>query len=567
MATPIQNFRDQNQGVYDDLTNAQIAYGLYVKQYSDLQPIAVAKALGLTKKEALDFMSLASKGGVNVGFEAATPSPTTGGKTLSKARSALSGFTMGGSDELVAGGVAGLRKLQGDDRNVGDIYQQELERERSRIEQFRESDPNTAMAYEIGGGIANPILSGVRTLKGAFGAGATLGGTGAFLSSDGDLTDRAISAPVGAVLGGLFGLTMQAGGNTISGQIKDYLSRKAQRAAAEGAQSLEQFKDEARRSYQEAYAQGLKITPDAFMDFLMDVTEKAAGDSGRGISKALTPKSAAVFKTMEDDLMRLAKDGMGLEDIDYYRQLANTPAADFNNPAEQRIAGILQSNLDDFVENLDQGRIFGGDPAKASAAIKNARATWNKMRKTEKIEKLLEDAQTYRGGLESGIRNQISTLLRNPKKLRGFTKAEVDLLRQINDGTPIGNLIGNIAAAGFSFTGGRNTFGQGVASAAGGAAALIGAKLADDPMTGAAIGLLLEQTATTGVKYIREMNLQNRVQLYRDIIANGLADDVAKANKGAWKLLEAAGKSAEKAANVGTRGTIAATDQEINQLR
>ena len=128
---------------------------------------------------------------------------------------------------------------------------------------------------------------------------------------------------------------------------------------------------------------------------------------------------------------------------------------------------------------------------------------------------------------------------------------------QIREGTPIGNLIGNIAKAGFSLTGGQSVTGKGIAGATGGLAALGGFAAAGPE--GAALAILLEQGATTGLRYVREMGMQQRVELFRDIVANGLADQVKQANPSAFRALQAAANSA-------TKGTIAATDQPTSCL-
>ena len=547
---------------YKDWSDERLAYGLYKKFYSDKPLIGYAKEIGLDKKQALSFLKYAADQGGQVGFEAGTQ-PTVGGTGMGALRSGFQGLTFGAGEEIVAGGTAAARKLlQGDERAVSDIYQQELERERQRLGQFEEERPGLALTSEIVGGVAAP-LGAVKTVRGAIGTGAGLGAFGAAASAEGDLEDRILAAPVGAAMGAIFGGTFQAFGNTISGNLKNYISRIAQKAAAEGAASLEQLKQEATAAYQEAYKQGVKINPEEFMNFLTDTIEKASGGGARGISRSLTPKSAGVIKEMEDELFRLAKDGIGLDDMDYFRQLANTPAADFANPNEQRIADIIQSGIDDFVGNLSADQLASGNAKVAVDALKKARQTWSQMRKTEKVEEILENAMTYAGGLESGLRNQISNILRNPKKRRQFSKDEIALLTQIREGTPIGNLIGNIASAGFSLTGGRSTFGQGLAGAGGAAAAAVGAAYGDG-LLGAALGVLLEQAATTGVRYVREMAMKQRVELFRDIVANNLASQVQKANPGAYKLLEAAAKAAEAAGPAATRGAIVGTSEAAN---
>lgn len=550
---------------YKDWSDERLAYGLYKKFYSDKPLIGYAKEIGLDKKQSLSFLKYAADQGGKVGFEAETE-PSVGGTGMGALRSGFQGLTFGAGEEIVAGGTAAARKLlQGDERALGDIYQQELERERQRLGQFEEERPGLALTSEIVGGVAAP-LGAVKTVRGAIGTGAGLGAFGAAASAEGDIEDRLMAAPVGAAMGAVLGGTLQVFGNTVADNIRGYISKKAQQAAAKGAKAVDELKAEARKAYDAAGAAGVSITPEAFNDLIDKTVAEAAGRRGR-ISR-LTPKAASVIDEMKDEASRmLGAEGraLGIEDIDEFRRLAKVPAADFANPEEQRVAGIIQSNIDDFLENLSADQIAAGEAKQAVEQLKKARETWSRMRKTERVEEILQNAMTYAGGLESGLRNQISNILRNPKKRRQFSKDEIALLTQIREGTPIGNLIGNIAQAGFSFTGGRSTFGQGLAGAGGLAAAAVGAAYGDG-FLGAALGVLLEQAATTGVRYVREMSMQKRVELFRDIVANNLASQVQQVNPGAYRLLEAAAAAAEATGQAVTRGTIAGADEAAGMM-
>lgn len=541
---------------YKDWSDERLAYGLYKKFYSDKPLAGYAKEIGLDKSKALSFLKYAAEKGDAVSFDGESQAQV-GGKGVGVARGALQGITFGAGDELVAGGVAAGRKLvEGDERPIGQIYEQELQRERQRIGQFREEAPVLAYGSEIAGGIAVPI-GAAKNVKEAIGIGAGLGGVSAAATSEGDVMDRLMAVPVGAAMGAILGGTLQVAGQTVNAQIKSYLSKKAQRAAAQGAKAVDDLKAEARQAYNAARGAGVTITSEAFDDLLTKTIQEASG--GRRISSKLTPKAAAVISEMKDEAQRILTgegQALGIDDLDYLRQLANIPAADFQNPAEQRIAGIIQNNIDDFLSNLSESQISGGSADEAVAALKKARETWSRMRKTEKVEEILQNARTYAGGLESGLRNQISTILRNKKKRAQFSKDEIALLTQIREGTPIGNLIANMSQAGFSMTGGRNVFGGGLAGATGAASAGVGAAVGGP--VGAAVALLLEQGATTGVKFVREMAMENRVQLFRDIVANGLASQVKQANPSAFRLLEAAASAA-------TRGAIAVGDQPTSE--
>lgn len=579
----LSDFRAQNPE-YDNMSDAELSYRLYKKFYGDRPLMVYANDLGLDSKQKMDFLKYAGQQGDSISFNTKTNSqPSYGGAGMGAARSAFQGMTFGGGDEIVGGGVAAVKKLTGDGRPIGDIYRQEQQREKQRVEEFRKDYPKTSLMSELSGGLIVP-LGATKTIKGAMATGGTIGGIASFLNSDGTLTERALNMPLGAILGTLFGGGVAATGQALSGQLGAIISKKAQQAAAAGGKALDVLKKEAREAYNQAFQEGVSIKPEAFNNLLDNIIQKVSG--GREIKEKLTPQGAAVIEDMSKSLQGLVKEagdipeggglanvvqnalqraddnkGLSLDDLEYFRQLAGVPAGNFNNQAEARIGKIIKNEIDDFVTKLGSGDVYGGDPAVAAKAIEKARNTWSRMRKTEVIDKLLEKAGTYAGGKESGLRNQISNILRNDKKRAQFSKDEIELLMQIRQGSPLGNLIANIAAAGYSVTGGRGNLGQGVASTTGPIAALIGYELGG--VGGAAAGILLDQTVKTGIKAVQELSMEQKVMLFRDIVANGLAKEVRKKNPSAMRLLETAAKNAPRAVPAAIAGADAPLTEEI----
>lgn len=127
-------------------------------------------------------------------------------------RSVSQGITLGFGDEIAAGGDALLSKVTGDDRPISAIYDANLANERGRLDQFRESNPVTATASEIGGAVggavASPVTLGANLMART---GSTLGRMG-------------IGSAMGAGFGGVYGFGAGEGG--AESRIRD---------AAEGA--------------------------------------------------------------------------------------------------------------------------------------------------------------------------------------------------------------------------------------------------------------------------------------------------------------------------------------------
>tara|TARA_E500000081_G_scaffold67167_1_gene69161 strand:+ start:4066 stop:5772 length:1707 start_codon:yes stop_codon:yes gene_type:complete len=555
MAISFQDFRTKNPS-YDNVPDGKLIYGLYNKpQFEKVPLMKFANAIGLTSEQKMEFLKYAGSKGKNISFDT-EGEPSYGGLAQGTARSAFQGLTFGGGDEIVGGGAAAVKKFKGDDRPFTDIYKEEQTREKQRVEDFRADYPKTALVSEIGGSLVLPF-GATKTVGGMLATSGAMGGAAAFLNSDGSFNERILQAPFGVLLGMAFGGAFAVAGKTINEQVKSILTKRAAKAAAQGAEALETLKQQASQAYSDAFDQGVSIKPEVFKAMLDDVVAKVSG--GRPLRSKITPQGADTIKAMNDELKRITKDntGFSLDDIDYLRQLTEAGASNFGNKQEQRIAMIIKTNLDDFVNKLSKGDIYGGDVATATKALTEARETWSRMRKTEVIEELLRDARTYAGGLESGLRNSISKILRNRKRRRQFNKDELKLLTQIREGSPIGNLIGNMSMGGLSLTGGRSNINQmgitGVASAA------IGAAVADNPYLGAAMGAIIEGSVATGVRYVRELQMEAKVKLFKDIIANGLAEEVFKKNPTAYKLLERAAGGSQAA----TKATIAAGDEPV----
>tara|TARA_Y100000022_G_scaffold86033_2_gene74153 strand:+ start:107 stop:1813 length:1707 start_codon:yes stop_codon:yes gene_type:complete len=552
MASSLREFRQENPS-YDSVPDGKLLYGLYKHpDFKNVPLMKFANAMDLSSDQKMEFLKYAGKQGQSISFNTEV-GPSYGGPVVGGARNFLQGITFGGSDEAVGGGVAAVKKLGGDERPFSEIYREEQSREKQRIEDFREDYPKASLTAELTGGLALPF-GATKTVGGMLATSGAMGGAAAFLNSDGSFNERILQAPFGVLMGMALTGAFSVAGKTVNEQVKSFLTKRAAKAAAQGAKALEQLKLEASEAYDKAFKSGVSIKPEAFKSMLDDVIAKVSG--GRPIRDKLTPKAADTINAMNDELKRIVKDntGFSIDDIDYLNKLTRAGKAEIGNKEEQRLAMIISESLDDFVNKLSKGDIYGGNVQTAVKELSKARETWNRMKKTEVVEELLENAKTYAGGLESGLRNQISSILRNRKKRRQFNKDELKLLTQIREGSPIGNLIANMSMGGFSLTGGRSNMNQ--MGALGTIATVLGAAYADNPYVGAAVGAALEVGGATAVRYVREMSMKNKVELFRNIVANGLSKEVFEKSPRAFKMLEAAAGASQ----AGARGAIAVGD-------
>jgi len=211
---------------------------------------------------------------------------------------------------------------------------------------------------------------------------------------------------------------------------------------------------------------------------------------------------------------------VGIDDMEYLRQLAQNPAGMVTDKAEQRAASLIIGGIDDFMGSLDATKVIS-DPAAASAAVEQltkARDLWGRMRRTEKIQNIIDVASSggYAGGFESGIKTQIGTILRNPKARRGFSKDELSLLSGIQKGTPVGRIMAGISHLGLSPSGGRSGL-----MTSGGVWGALG-------LTSGPVPALTGVAATTALRALREKSIAEQANIYAQIIASGKANEVVQ---------------------------------------
>jgi hypothetical protein len=108
-----------------------------------------------------------------------------------------------------------------------------------------------------------------------------------------------------------------------------------------------------------------------------------------------------------------------------------------SSDASERLAGIkLRDKFDDYVLNAPTSAAVTADPV-AMKAWKDARADYAKMKKSETITDILDNADVAQGSKEASIASQLSSLAKNPKKMRVFSAEEQEAIREAAKG---GNL-------------------------------------------------------------------------------------------------------------------------------
>jgi hypothetical protein len=145
---------------------------------------------------------------------------------------------------------------------------------------------------------------------------------------------------------------------------------------------------------------------------------------------------------------RPPKQTLDLSKIDTLRRVASKAKQGFDpqKADDRRLAKIMTDRIDDWVSKPMARDIAAGDPAAASSAIKNARGIWQRMRKSETLDKINERALNKVGanytnaGMQTALRQEFRNLANSPKMSR-FSKEEQALIWRIVRGASGENIL------------------------------------------------------------------------------------------------------------------------------
>jgi hypothetical protein len=336
------------------------------------------------------------------------------------------GLSLGFMDEI-AGGAAALGALVPGGRSPAEAYRETTDQTRDYVAEQKERNPVAFTAGEIGGGLATGLSGGAR-MAGIKGSAALGAGYGAG-TADGGLMDRVKGAGVGAMVG--------AGTHYGTQKLGQGVSKLLQRKPAQTAPvpDLDELKAAKNALYKQVDDQGAVYSPEQIQALYRGVADEVKTDGLGRITSKTHPATKAMIKQMAGQSDNPAT----LSELDSLRQLAGS--ASVTNPADQRTAGLIRQNIDEFTESMTPAA--GGD---ASDLIKQARAANARFRKSELVDDLIEKgkrraASTGSGGNEqNAIRQNIRRILDNPKLRRGFSDDEIAQLERVVEGTPGQNL-------------------------------------------------------------------------------------------------------------------------------
>jgi len=435
----------------------------------------------------------------------------------------LDAFTQGAAagfgDELTAAEAAVLGKtpeggLFDYSQPIGERYDRALEAERGQQAQARETNPLLTGAAEMAGagaslavpaGTAMGAVKGASLpVKGAVGGatGAAQGGVYGFGEGEGGLENRLENAADVATVTGAVSAALPFAGRGVQKVLDLAKTAVGSPTIKAVAPTLQEMKTKAGALFKAAEQNGAVVSPTAFGNMALKLQSKIAKE---GIDKTLHPKAyAALTRVLED----AATGSPTLGNLQTLRRVVGTAAKSLE-PDERRLASMMIDEMDDFVANLKDKDLIGGIVGDAPKQMAEGRALWGQMRRAEIIEDVIEKAGDAASGFENGVRIGFRALLKNKKKLRGFSKDEIAAMRQITRG-------GNLTERGLRVLGKLSFDRSGSTNFLGGSIGIAGGAAVGGPL-GAILVPLAGQAAQAGSKRMTG----NAAQAVRDMAAGG----------------------------------------------
>lgn len=205
-------------------------------------------------------------------------------------------------------------------------------------------------------------------------------------------------------------------------------------------------------AYKQAEQSGVVIKPDAFRGMVSDIAKEV---KEAGFDKDIQQESAAALrrlaneaaarKPVPDAMQALTKTKtpeaapVSLSDFDTMSQVVGAASASIK-PNDRRIAGIIKGHMNDFLANLTEDQVVGGNTAQGVSALKDARQIWARYSKSSEIDTLFENALTDAGnysaaGYENALRNQFKTLSKSAKRMQKYSADEREAIKAVARGS------------------------------------------------------------------------------------------------------------------------------------
>lgn len=499
----------QKYPAYADLSDQQIADGLYSRHYSDMPRDQFDAKIGF-RPTGPDFAMASGRMSSDRpemvdAVAAKAANPQDGSMSADNVVRSLGRGTLVGSflDEANAATNATLAPLidpllpdsfqKLPQATWGERYDAAKRIQNQKDAAFDAEHPAASLGLQVAGGVgsaAGALKAAPTAARAALGmggrtlpqkvvasttAGAGLGAVSGFGSGEGDIGDRLKSAGNGAMWGAGVGAAVPVVAKG-AGEVVGRMLNKA-----EPPPTTADLRTGANALYDQARQAGLTIKPQAYDRLAYNLVDDL---EAAGLDPTLHPRATAALARIVGERGRPIE----LAKLDQLRQIVRD-AASPTDPGEQRLAGIMREKVDAFLDTLKPQDVQSGNARQAVDSLTEARGTWAKMRKSEIVDEMVRRAGESQGGFEKGLRGEITRLLKNKAASRSFTREEQIALRKVSRGGPIELLLRGASKAAptgvvsSSLSGGAGFVAGGPAGAIAVPAAGLAAKAASGALT------------------------------------------------------------------------------------
>lgn len=401
---------------------------------------------------------------------------------------ALQGATFGFSDELTSAlAAAPVSIVTG--MSVPEAYRAGQELSKQQLTQQQEQRPILSGAANIAGGIGTgaagmatkggaAIASGlsrglIPQARGLAGRAAnlfskaTIGGitgaaSGALYGAGTGEGNRMESARQGAIFGAGVGAALpvaSAGLGAAAAPVKQAFKGFRSRDVNALEEAAGKIKSRSTKAYSKMKEIGAEFKPETSQNIISSISESLKNDGP--LNAGLHGKTISVVSDLEDAAL---SGNFDIEKLDQWRQLLGQIAGNKtpDNLQDARKASIVMDAIDNVVNNLKSKDLSSGSE-EAIKALNAARSEYSRQAKFNTVADIVKKAD----GDANYMKREFKKLLDNPKKRRGFTKDELDLLKKassLSTAEAIGKTIGR-----FGFDVGNSRIGTGVGGAVGSA--------------------------------------------------------------------------------------------------
>lgn len=421
------------------------------------------------------------------------PEPDFGTKLMNATGATVNGLVNGipilgplaqKATDVMGGGIA---QLTGGNFNDYVKHQEDVRQD------YADAAPAASIAGNVGGALAT--FGGV----GAIPAGAeALGLTGAktlprvingLLSTQAigtadniargqKPTDAALNAVLPAVAGGVGGPLIGKGVEALGGKIASSLTEAAQNKVTKSAIANASTGSALRKEGSNLFGSSVDVVEP------LPMADHTMGRLMQSVQQGLeryrpNERNDSAVVGLLSHLQGLAESSstpgkvVDLKDLHLARQFAQeVQAGGTGTDRQSTMAGIVVHKIDDLVRTLKPTDILGGaDPKQGANDLLRGIATWSKARKVGLVESAIKAADTYKSGVENGLKLSFLKLMKTPDYAR-LSHVEQNAIRQVAKGSTRQNIAEGLGKLGFSLGSGAahnilgGTAGTGLATAA-----------------------------------------------------------------------------------------------------